>query len=88
MELQDLDFFQSELSKDSPDLTAEEVALAIETVSADDLAIKVAEHLQSSLGTGVVSAVKHERRLFGGVNYHVATFDGQRKIFKISWLPQ
>lgn len=88
MELQDLEFFQSELSKDSPDLTEEEVAEAIDTVSADDLALKVAEHLKSRLETGIVSEIKHERRLFGGVNYHVAIFDGQRKLFKIAWLPQ
>jgi len=88
MELQDLEFFQDELSKDSPDLTAEEVAEAIETVDVADMAAKVVEYLQSRLETGIVSEIKHERRLFGGVNYHVAIFSGQRKVFKIAWLPQ
>ena len=82
----DIEFLQSEINKDSPDFTAEEVASATDTTDVTDLATKVAAYVQGRLETGAVGNLEYERKLFDGVNYHLVIFNGYRQAFKMGWL--
>jgi hypothetical protein len=88
MDLKDLAPLQEALNGDSPDFTAEEAALAVETSSLDDLAQKAKAYLQELIASDSTGTYPYrsQRRMFGGANYYRIIFGDHQKVFKTEWL--
>lgn len=70
-----------DLDEDSPDLTDEEIAEAIETSSMDEFVRYAKEFVVSAQGEP-----HYDRRCKGGIFFCRVLVGSQRRIFRIEWL--
>lgn len=71
-----------DLEEDSPDLTDEEVAEAIETSSMDEFVRSAAEFVKSVEG----GEPHYDRRCKAGIFYCRVLVGSHRRIFRVEWL--
>lgn len=70
-----------DLEEDSPDLTEEETALAVETKSQDDFVEQAKAFIVSGTGT-----VRFEQRRRAGILYCRVNVGSQHRLFQVEWL--
>jgi len=73
-----------ELEEDSPDLTDEEVAGAVNTDNPGEFASKLIEFSKEN---GAPGAMEHELRRRAGIHYsRVGIENGPKRVFRIEWI--